>query len=109
MHICTILAKSPWDTQQKHTQNCKFVKTPCMSLLLYLHDSALVTAFLQSRQSKRAYNNSGCEGCLKFNIAKGGGGYADLQGFCESVPQLLAMNVDELEPSVQPNCVQYCQ
>ena len=35
-----ILAKTPWDTRQKHTQNCKFVANPSqnsVALIIWDH------------------------------------------------------------------------
>ena len=91
----TILAKSPWDTLQKHVQDWTFVKNalPKSVALFIPHWFWSLPSPSSPSNVESVCNDSGCEERFKSTLHSGwtaGMREFNLQCFCESVPRLLA-------------------
>ena len=85
----TILARSPWDTQEKHAHNWTFVKTPRVSLLLCLYHTVLVTALplLPQAMLKAPAMILGVKGPSNQHCIGGGGGMREFGVFLRKCPK----------------------
>ena len=86
---CITLAKSPWDTRKNMRKIGHLWKMPCVSLLLCLYHTVLVTALPPPTPSniESACNDSGCEEPFKSTLHWGWRGDARICGVFAKVSQ----------------------
>ena len=99
--IPTILARSPWDTQQQHGQDWTFVKNDLRkSVFLFIsHCFGHCLPPSSPKQFESACNDSGCEGCFKSTLHSEWRGNARICGFLRKYPKTFGHDCNSIAES----------